>query len=89
LTRFLFTDRLQSIDEVAESYEMNADAILEFLRRNRIKPGQDAVDRTLMLRLVHLQDGHMLLQKLEKSKGCKGYRLVTGGPWWTVIILQE
>ena len=88
MNRYLFADRLQSIDEVAKSFNMNPDTILEFLKRNQIKPSQEAVDKNLMLRLVHLRDGHMLLQKLEKSKGCKGYRLVTGGPW-TVIILQE
>jgi len=90
--KFLFA-RTHSIDEVAKSFSLPAETILSFLQKNieyvsKCRGPIDVVDKTLMLRVVKLGDGHILLQRLEKAKGRYGYKLVLNAPWWTVLVLK-
>ena len=90
--RFLFASP-HSIDEVSRSFSLPAESLLSFLKKNieyvsKCKSPIDLVDKSLMLRLVKLGDGHILLQRLEKAKGRRGYKLVHNAPCWTVLVLK-
>jgi len=92
--RFLFASPVHSIDEVAKSYNLQAQTLHSFLQKNieflsKRKGPVDVVDKNLMLRLPKLGDQHIHLQRLEKAKGRYGYKLVSNLPWWTVIPLKD
>jgi len=91
---FLFTRVVEDIEAVAASFQMPCKDLQEFIEENLPKLvdtiGQDDfIDKNLMLRLVKLHDGHVLLQRLRKSRGCKGHSIDNSVNWWTVIVLED
>jgi len=90
---YLFSRNIEASDRVREFLQVPLLQFEEFMQTGltSILNSQgpcEYVDKNLMLRLVKLGDGHILLQRLQKSRGWKGYSVDSSTFWWTVIALE-
>jgi len=90
---YLFSRHIEDSDRVREFLQVPLLQFEEFMQTGltsmlNSQGPCDYIDKNLMLRLVKLGDGHILLQRLQKTRGSKAYRVDSSTFWWTVIALE-